>query len=472
MKYFPGVMALCVLMLAVGCSDGSNGSGSIAAPEEDRRYDDDPAFSTDVTYYSPVGPGPRGFLDVRGLIHEHSPHSHDACDEQPKDENGDFDAQCLLDFYEGLCSSRHDFVMLTDHPTHFFEVPFPEALLFDAGRGDELIMRNDRPVANRVSCEDGHRALILAGSESGELMPVGIEAHVADVSAYDKLDENSASEIEALGGLVLVSHTEGYTAESLATLPIAGFEMYNLHANMNSALADGTGQDLIGAILNPDEALHPDLVLLPILREDPVYLKNWAGALALGARRITTMGTDAHRNSFNIPLSDGERIDSWRRMNRWFSNHLLLPAGEGDEWNDKELKQALKSGRLYGVFELLGYARDFDFHAAVGEQTAEMGGTANLDAGVTLHLALPSVRGLEDAAQPPRTLRLLRATVDGWQEVAQGDNPLAVAIDTPGVYRAEVRMRPEHLRAFLGSFTDLAEADFVWIYSNALYVTE
>ena len=56
--------------------------------------------------------------------------------------------------------------------------------------------------------------------------------------------------------------------------------------------------------------------------------------------------------------------------------------------------------------------------------------------------------------------------------VAQGDSELSVAVDAPGAYRAEVRVRPEHLRASLGSFADLAESDFVWIYSNAIYVTE
>ena len=373
------LMGLCALTLAAACSGSASGTGGGAGGvggsagggggggDRDARYDEDVSFSVGVTYASPVGPGPRGLLDVRGLIHEHSPHSHDACDNQPKDEDGNFDAQCLVDFYEGLCASRHDFVMLTDHPTHFSEVPFPETLLYDAGRGDQLIMRSDRPVANLVTCDEGLQALILAGSESGALMPVGIEAHAADPSTYSTLDADSVSEIEALGGVVLVSHTEGYTAESLAALPIAGFEMYNLHANLENALEDGTVGDLLSAILNPSEELHPDLVLLPILAEDPVYLDAWAGALALGAHRVTTLGTDAHRNSLDIPLSDGERIDSWRRMNRWFSNHLLLPANDSNLWNDLDLKQALRDGRLYGVFELLGYARDFDFFAVVGE---------------------------------------------------------------------------------------------------------
>ena len=48
-----------------------------------------------------------------------------------------------------------------------------------------------------------------------------------------------------------------------------------------------------------------------------------------GSAGVTTLGTDAHRNSLNFPWSDGERIDSWRRMNRWFSNHLLTTATNG-----------------------------------------------------------------------------------------------------------------------------------------------
>jgi hypothetical protein len=474
------LIAPCALILAAACggdvdntggSAGGGGSGGDGS-DRDERYDADVSFSTDVTYSSPVGPGPRGFLDVRGLIHEHSPHSHDACDDNPKDSDGNFDTQCLLDFYEGLCSSLHDFVMLTDHPTFFAEVPFPETLLYDAARDDQLIMRDKRPVANLVAREPNRRPLILAGSESDEIMPVGIEAHPAELSVYSRLDAKSASELEQLGGVVLVSHTEGYTGESLATLPITGFEMYNLHANLNNALADGSVTAVLASILDPNEMLHPDLVLLTILAEDPVYLDTWARALALGAHRVTMMATDAHRNSLNFPLSDGERIDSWRRMNRWFSNHLLLPGDDGNEWDDRDLKEALRAGRLYGVFEILGYARGFDFYAETGPQTVEMGGTASLADGVTLRVMRPSVRGLEDAAQPSREVRVLQATTDGWVEVARGDGDVSMNVASPGAYRVEVRMRPQHLRANLGSFAELADSDFVWIYGNAIYVTE
>lgn len=459
---------LLAVLLVPGCGESPVGSDSY----RDHRYDGDPSFSTDVIYTSPIGPGPRGLLDVRGLIHEHSPYSHDACDDKPKDSNGNFDAQCLADFYDGLCSCRHDFVMLTDHPTFFSEVPFPETLLYKPGRGDQLVVRDGRPVANWVQCEQGHRPLLLAGSESKEIMPVGLEAHAEDPKAYSSRSAESVAALEARGAVVLVAHTEGYSAQSLATLPITGFEMYNLHANLERALEDGSAAKALPAILDPDEMLHPDLVLLTILAEDPLYLDTWAGALALGAQRVTTMATDAHRNALNIPLSDGERVDSWRRMNRWFSNHLLLHSDDGREWDDRDLKQALRAGRLYGVFELLGYARGFDFHAEVGGGTVEMGDAASLAEGVTLRATLPAVRGLDELAQPPRTLRLLRATQEGWLEVSRGNGDLSVTVNEPGAYRAEVRMRPEHLRTSLGSFTDLADSDFAWIYANPIYVTQ
>jgi hypothetical protein len=45
-----------------------------------------------------------------------------------------------------------------------------------------------------------------------------------------------------------------------------------------------------------------------------------------------------------------------------------------------------------------------------------------------------------------------------------------VTADSAGAYRAEVRMRPRHLRHLLSSYADLADADFVWIYGNPIYV--
>ena len=89
MRFWASI-GLCAVVVAAGCS--SSGSAS------DPRYQGDPSFSPGVTYLSPVGPDSRGFLDLRGLIHEHS---HDAYDDNPKDSEGNFDAECL-----GIANSK------------------------------------------------------------------------------------------------------------------------------------------------------------------------------------------------------------------------------------------------------------------------------------------------------------------------------------------------------------------------------
>ena len=109
-------------------------------------------------------------------------------------------------------------------------------------------------------------------------------------------------------------------------MPIDGFEMYNLHAN--AFLGVGALLDIIGHLKDADARLpQPDLFLLPVVSEDPELLATWGSVLARGAHRVTTMGTDCHRNSLPQILPDGERIDSYERMMAWFSNHLLVRSG-------------------------------------------------------------------------------------------------------------------------------------------------
>lgn len=492
-----GRWALCSWFVVLGCSTG--GSGGTQHPSRDASVEAAPIGTPDAVAdvrppdsaasapdqgppWAPgmalpsLSAGPRGLLDLRGLIHEHSIHSHDACDNKPRSDAGVFDQACLADFRRGLCDARHDYVMLTDHPTFFVDVEYPEALLYDAARGDVLIERGGSPVANRAACPDGTSTLLLGGTEasSPNFMPVGLERHVAGDPAartaiYQSDTQAASDAYRAAGGVTLVAHTEGYTPDDLVRLPIEGFEMYNLHANLKLNLAAAVG--LLGKLTKPDELMVSDLVLLPVISEDPAYVDTWGTVLARGAKRVTTMGTDAHRNSFPPKLPDGDRIDSWSRMNRWFSNHLLVTPGADGGWDDRSLKDALRGERLYGVFEVLGYAAGFDFHAEEGTTAREMGDEASLAGSPALVVTAPHVRRLDPAADPPEiTVRLLRAIEGGWEEVAAGPGDLRHAPTRAGAYRAEVRMKPRHLAAFLHSYQALATQDFAWIYSNAIHV--
>ncbi|MFO0565871.1 MAG: hypothetical protein U0263_09420 [Polyangiaceae bacterium] len=415
----------------------------------------------------------RGFLDRRGLIHAHSVYSHDACDNQPKDASGAINQPCLADFRAGLCASRHDFVMLTDHNDSFSETEYPNTVLYDAALGDQLLERDGRPVANRLACPGSHAPLVMAGCESGT-MPVGIERHVADTPAargdvYSATTPEAIEKLKGVGAVALVAHTEDWTVDELTNLPLDGFEMYNLHAN--TIIGAGAAIGLIADLKNPEELPYPDLVFLPIWSEDKRYLETWGTVLSSGKKRVTTLGTDCHRNTFKDLLPDGERIDSYRRMMGWFSNHLLVTPDAQGEFGDLELKEALRAGRLYGAFEALGFPVGFDFHAETAAGVAEMGAELDASAAPKLVAKLPKLEQLDpNGKRPDLVLRLLRAKAQGWDVVTEAAESIDHAVSEPGAYRVEVRMKPHHLEPHLSSYVALADKDFVWIYSNAIYV--
>lgn len=420
----------------------------------------------------------RGFLDLRGLVHAHSVNSHDACDGTPRDEDGNIDEECFEDFRRDLCTSLHDFVMLSDHREYFDRTEFPDTLLFRSDRGDELVERDGIPVANRAACGDGRRPLILAGAEAGgrSMMPVGLEGHVpvapskrGGVYASEKADDIEL--MKQTGAVVLVAHTENWSADELATLPLDGFEMYNLHANLMRQLPKAI-EMVLAWEAGEDWLPHPDLVIHPVLEEDARYLSTWGSVLSRGVKRVTTLGTDCHRNTLKSELADGERVDSYRRMMMWFSNHLLVRPDSDGTWDDTHLKDALRSGRLYGAFEFLGYPDGFDFHAVVGGNIHEMG--EEVSTGAKLVVRAPRVAGLDPAADKPEIIvRLLRAIDGGWDEVARSSGNLEHIVEMPGAYRAEIRMIPNHLRDHLGGRADeLLSSDRPWILANAVYVTD
>ena len=416
----------------------------------------------------------RGLIDVRGLIHAHSVYSHDACDYQPE-VDGVRNQQCFEDFRAGLCTSKHDFVMLTDHRDAFSATEYPEILLYRAERGDQLVERNGGPVANWLACPGQEPALIMAGTEA-ETMPVGLERHVAErderSDIYGDRSPESLAALREAGAVLLVQHTEDWDVHYLTTLGIDGFEMFNLHATMMLNLIDVI--TIYVQILEGDtEALpHPDLIGLPFLREDPRYLERWGGTLAAGVKRVTTMGTDCHRNSFETELPDGERGDSYRRMMQWFSNHVLVRPRADGSWKDSDLKTALRAGRLYGAYEIYGYPIGFDYYAETTAGLAEMGTELTLADAPTFIVKRPTLQNLDARAQAPvTTQRILRALPNGWELMAQSETDLRWSPTEVGAYRAEVRIVPHHIRADLGQFRErvLGEGR-IWIYSNAIYV--
>lgn len=423
-----------------------------------------------VVFPTPLDPNPRGFLDRRGLVHTHSVFSHDACDGVPHDGEFNYDEQCRSDLRAALCETRHDFVFFTDHTDSFADNEYPDVLLFDETRGDQLVQHEGLSTANLSGCEATRPVLLMAGAE-GTMMPIGLEQHVpARQETYNATSADAVSIFRQHGGIALVSHTEDWTPEQLIDLQLDGFEMFNLHANLFANVA--AGAELIGLIDDGGQGLpHPDLSIFPLWSEDEAYTSRWGSVLARGHRRVTTMGTDAHRNTFPQLLPDGERVDSFRRMMLWFSNHVLVEPDAEGRWDDRRLKHAVRAGRLYGVFEYLGYADGFDAHVEAGDEVFEIGASIPLGSAPRVVATAPTVRALDPAAaQPEITLHLMRAVEGGFEEVASGESQLDYSPTEAGAYRVEVRMTPLHLEGLLGNYEDQRLEPRVWLYANPFYI--
>jgi hypothetical protein len=292
-------------------------------------------------------------------------------------------------------------------------------------------------------------------------------------AVYGSSSATAAATLRANGAVIQLAHTEGWSPEQLRQRAINGFEMYNLHANLLRPSALGKAVQLLVRASHGDPGLaHPDLTLLYIVTEDPAYLSRWGSTLASGVRRTTTMGTDAHRNTLPAPLADGERVDSYRRLMLWFSNHLLVEPNRDGSWNDTHLKDALRAGRLYGTFEMLGYPVGFDYRTRVGGETLPMGSEVMLADGPVLEVDTPRVQNLRaDREAPVLTARILRAIDGGFEEVARGPGDISFSPQQTGAYRAEIRMLPLHLREDMSTDADeLLSHDYIWIYANAIYV--
>jgi hypothetical protein len=470
-----------------------------------------------VAYATPTAPVYRGYRDLRGLIHSHNIHSWDACDEKPL-VDGKLNQPCYQDFRGDLCQAQLDFDFLSDHTSNFNTTEFPNnqpagseemdnTLLYTPSLGDKLIERGGLPVANNVekSCGDGRQHLLMAGSEGDNLLTAGLESHAAPADATGEARDNlydthtdqgtfpaNVPEITTAidtmhqhGAVVFVAHPEGLTEDQLATYPLDGFEMYNMHAN---ALFTNYG---LTAVLNlvansvpgGDLSQTPDncnLAFLAIVNEDPRYLARWAYSASQGKKRTMIMGSDIHENALpNLflksmkPTWDGMRGDRYQRVMRWFSNHLLVTPNADGSWDDSNLKKTLLAGRVYGVFEALGYPVGFDYHATTAAGTVvEMGDDVQLSDQPALSVKLPTIENLNPARTPPVfTVRILVASGDTWTEVAKGSGDLAFTPTMPGTYRAEIREVPWHLQQEMGPVAkQYLSHDYVWIYSNSIYV--
>ena len=421
----------------------------------------------------------RGLQPHRATIHLHSVYSHDACDEKgftdtsgkQNYKEGTRNEECFEDLRRALCESGQDVAFLTDHVGHYPDFEYPEVLLYK--QGDTLIEKGGKPVANRLACPQGRSVLVYAGIDYS-VIAVGLDGHAGATpeerkTIYGKKTPEAVDALKKAGALVLAGYVRRWVedgdVETLHALPFDGIEVYNPIFNMK----DRAG-DILNFVLKlkdaPETLPSPELALYTVFEETQETLKQWA-LLAPKRRLPSFLGANAHQNVFQQKSPDGERIDSYRRMLHWFSNHLLLP--EGTQLTIDGAKQAIREGHSYAVFDYLGTPEGFEWRAEAGGKAVDMGGA--IEAPASLVARAPAVFGLGSADEPPViTVRILRASGETWEEVASGQGEVAVPTAPPGVYRSEVRILPNHLKPHLGNEPSRFLREVIWIYGNTIHV--
>jgi hypothetical protein len=454
---------LLVVLAACGSGGGGDPVDATALP----------AWERGLPPSSVMGPW-RTLEPARGIIHLHSPYSHDACDGEGRDEEtGALDEACLADLRAALCETRMDYAALTDHDATMADEAFEDLLLV---RGDDQLVRDelDQPVANRIACAGGHRVLLTVGSEN-PYMPIMLRRHVDGTieerhAIYDGRTPTDAAAWRAAGAIVWTPHVESKEIDEVRAIAPDGLEVYQLHANIDPDIRedylglDGSQafEDIAQFADTNENGPEPDLALLAFLDPNRPALAMWDELLGEGLRLAPSGGTDAHQNALPITLRDGERGDSYRRMMRWFSSVVLA----ADRTDLDSVRLGILEGRMFVAFELMGTPAGFDVHAGA----TELGGVA--EPGQTLEVTLPTVHGLDPSLPPPEIVgRVIRVTAEGATVVAEGPGSLSASLDTPGAYRVEVEITPLHLAGYLGNLgPEMAERPLPWIYTSPIYV--
>lgn len=416
----------------------------------------------------------RGFVTARGIIHSHSPYSHDGCDNKGLDANGVPNPTCVAHLRQGICDAAEDFVFLTDHASNMANAEMKDLLFIQPG--DEPLTDPDgAPFANFIPCGDGRRVLLMNGNEN-TLMSVGIERHVpGDFKTRKQVYEgDGAATVDAMhgvGALVFLAHTESRTPDYLKTIPVDGVEIFNIHAAIDPDIRrDYLGLDAYSAAAailpftrQDEDGPQPDLAILGFLQDLPQYGKLWDPMLE--QRHVTgSVGTDVHENSFPGMMRDGERGDSYRRLMRWISNVVLVDGILAPS----TVKAAVKAGRSYVAFEILGVPSGFDFHADDAGTIVEMGGQAK--PGSRIVVQAPKVWNLDPAVEAPAiTVKLLKIANGSTTTVGEGGD---ITLDKAeaGIYRVEVHIKPNHLKPYVGENPDTYIREFPWVFSNAIRV--
>lgn len=417
----------------------------------------------------------------RTLIHFHNIFSHDACDGKPQKDKI-INQQCLDRFKKQMCANHIDVIFITEHRNHLAFWDWNE--MMKAYQLDYYEKENDQLIGGYFSCgikSGGHKVYLYPGSENA-IMPIGLKRHPEPApgmdleQTYNSLTYEAAKNMKEAGALIGINHLEEKrnTLEKVKAVKADFVEMYNSHANIESIYGKKNVfkiskflTQVLGFLANP--FVETDLYFLSFLKTHPITMAKWAN-LVQTSNIKGVMGADFHENVASLKLKDKERLDSYRRMCRWYSNYIYSP-GASKGKKRKNMLEAIKQGHVLGVFEIFGSPDQFEFYGLdkMGNRIS-MGSSRSFEKDMKLIIKLPLNRPKYSWAN------IYKASENGWIKVFEGnyksekENIIEYNIKEKGVYRAEVELRATHLSKYMPSKIFLFFKKYPWIYTNPIFL--
>ena len=206
---------------------------------------------------------------------------------------------------------------------------------------------------------------------------------------------------------------------------------------------------------------------------DPLCTGTWSIACGIAAELYPNALT-LLASGGEIVLNDGDRLDSYARIERWLENRVQA---ESLALND--VVAAMRAGRNYGLFSVFGEPDKFLFQAVQGEDVLDMGDQAQ--GAMQLQITLPSMPqalsgvsfSAEEAALAQISMRLFHTSSTGTTSVRENPAQGQVHeenISAPGAYHVEIWIQPKHFTQAAGSAQDMLEREYLWLISNAIRI--
>lgn len=351
-----------------------------------------------------------GFAEYTGVMHVHT-------------FLGGHSTGTFAELIAGANANDLDFVVMTEHYDSNYDT---SALTLNGTYGKTLFINGQE-----VDTNDGGRFLLLPGS--------------AESPRFTKVDSKTFLDKIHSEGRIAINNYPDRNRSGIAGFD--GIEAYSLHINLKQSNIFAMVGDVLWSF-----GSYPEATVATYLRPNRQYLETY-DRIASEQRLLLTAGADAHSNKGYYLIADDEgnkhfgfKLDPYETVFRIVRMHVLLESGT--PLTRESVIEALRRGRAFVGFDVLGDSSGFRFWAENGTETRIMGDE------------IASGSGLRLSAATPGTSRIVVLRNGAKIAEFRDETEISLNVTEPGTYRVEAYLDQ------LGEPFDQAP----WIMSNPIYV--